>query len=86
MFPVRCYTCNAVLGHFYDTIEDRRSREKLATVMNSLNINRMCCRRMFIGHVDIINDILRFPNDRINIDATTVLNRRVDDETEASCA
>lgn len=35
-----------------------QKEEKVATLFNSLGIHRFCCKRMFLGHVDLSqNDI-----------------------------
>ena len=59
MLPVRCYPCGVVIGHKYErysktaTSEDRRG-----PALDALGVTRICCRRMFLGHVDMTSDML----------------------------
>lgn len=46
MFPVRCYTCNSVLAHLYPEFRSHHD-------VRRLDIDRMCCRRMFLGHTEL---------------------------------
>ena len=66
IIPVRCFSCGKVIGNKYNTYkklinEDNTSEEALI----KLNFTRYCCRRMIIGHVDLIDKILQY--DDINI-------------------
>lgn len=46
MYPIRCFTCNKVLGHFSSsTINDDFFKEN--------NIKRYCCKKILICSVDI---------------------------------
>ncbi|MCD6549571.1 DNA-directed RNA polymerase subunit N [Candidatus Micrarchaeota archaeon] len=53
-FPVRCFTCGAVIGDKYEEylkrVAETNDPEK---VLDEMGIKRMCCRRMFISHVDM---------------------------------
>ncbi len=61
MFPVRCFTCGAVIADKYGEYKKRVSNgESVKDVLDSLGIDRYCCRRMFISHVDNVKDIVRF--------------------------
>ena len=52
--------------------------ESRKDVMDSLKIDRICCRRMFLSHVHIISDLLRFSNtDVVLDDSGTSLLRNV---------
>lgn len=46
MYPIRCFTCNKVLGHFSGcTINNDFFKEN--------NIKRYCCKKILISSVDI---------------------------------
>lgn len=73
IIPVRCFTCNRVIGHMYNKyitiFEQCRSDGK--TEMEStdfalcelgLGPNQYCCRRMLQSHVNLINDLLLYAN------------------------
>lgn len=61
MFPVRCFTCGKVIGHLWEDYQKRvASGEDPKQVLDSLNVKRICCRRMFISHVDYIDELLSY--------------------------
>ena len=77
LFPVRCYTCNAVLAHLHPAYErgvlDGRSPRDL---LDEAGVARMCCRRMFLGYVDLISTQKQYGNvDVVLDDSGTVLQR-----------
>ena len=59
MIPVRCFTCGALIGDKY-----RKFREYVESGMDpkealdKLGLNRYCCRRMILSHVEIIDEFL----------------------------
>ena len=59
-FPVRCFTCGSVLGHLYEQYKGAKDK-KPDVVLDELGVERYCCRRMFLSHVDIVSSILRYP-------------------------
>lgn len=87
MFPVRCYTCNALVGHKYDGFRRKRSDGRRAIdLFVELDLDRMCCRRMFLGHIDLMEDQLRYPNSDCVLDeGGTVLKRHVPHARVVSC-
>lgn len=61
MFPVRCFTCGKVIGHLWEDYQRRvASGEDQKQVLDSLNVTRICCRRMFISHVDYVDELLSY--------------------------
>lgn len=87
MFPVRCYTCNSFVGTYYNEYTKRVSNnETKKNVLDSMGLNRICCRRMFLGHVHIISDLIRFSNDNVILDDSgTALMREVKTVRTVSC-
>ena len=87
MFPVRCYTCNNFIGMHYSEYTKRVSNnETKKDVLDSLLLNKICCRRMFLGHVHIISDLIRFSNDDVILDDSgTALIRNVKATRTVSC-
>ncbi len=62
LFPVRCFTCGAVIGDKWDEFIKRVKRgEDPGKVLDDLGVRRYCCRRMFISHVDVIKEIAPYP-------------------------
>jgi DNA-directed RNA polymerase subunit N len=61
MFPVRCFTCGALIADKYEEYNRRVSMgEDAGKVLDDLNVRKYCCRRMFISNVDIIDQILPY--------------------------
>jgi DNA-directed RNA polymerase subunit N (RpoN/RPB10) len=88
MFPIRCYTCNALLAHKHPAYRDATTRRGVhpRQALAELEVARMCCRRMFLGHVDLLEDQLRHPNvDRVLDEGGTVLRRHAEGERTVAC-
>jgi DNA-directed RNA polymerase subunit N len=61
MFPVRCFTCGALIADKYEEYNRRvHMGEDAGKVLDDLNVRKYCCRRMFISNVDIIDQILPY--------------------------
>ena len=62
LFPIRCFSCNKVVANFEEKYKSLlKEGMKPCDALNILEIRRICCRRMFLGHVDIIDQLLLFP-------------------------
>lgn len=54
MIPVRCLSCGKVVsGYFEDYQKRTQEGENPKDVLDDLGINKYCCRRMFIAHVEV---------------------------------
>ncbi len=61
MFPVICFTCGKVIGHLWEEYVRRvASGEDSKKVLDSLNITRICCRRMFVSNVNYIDELIPY--------------------------
>ena len=61
IFPVRCFTCGKVIGHLWEEFKSRVDRgEDPGKVLDELGIKKQCCRRMFISHIDMIDEIIKY--------------------------
>ncbi|MEM3403898.1 MAG: DNA-directed RNA polymerase subunit N [Nitrososphaeria archaeon] len=61
MFPIRCFTCGALIADKYREYKKRVNMgEDSGKVLDELGVKRYCCRRMFISNVDIIDQILPY--------------------------
>ena len=66
LFPVRCFTCGKHIGHLWEEYSRRvRAGENPGKVLDELGVKRYCCRRMFISHVDLVDQIIRYSRIRI---------------------
>ena len=58
MIPIRCWSCGKVVAHLYKKYNERTiAGENPEEVLDDLKLQRYCCRRMFVGHIDLIDDI-----------------------------
>jgi DNA-directed RNA polymerase subunit N len=61
IIPVRCFSCGHVIGHLWERysngVEAGRPAEEM---LNEVGLERYCCRRMFVSHVELIDDIAPF--------------------------
>ena len=86
MLPVRCFTCNLLIGHLWNDFHARRHVEQPADIMDSMGITRICCRRMLLTHVPVIDDIITYGNVDESLDENgTVMLRRVEGTRVVSC-
>lgn len=61
IIPVRCFTCGKVIGHLYEEYARRTEEgEDSAKVLDQLGVERYCCRRMFLTHVELIDDVMPY--------------------------
>ena len=61
MIPVRCFTCGRVVGSDWEPFLERTRRgENPQAVLDSLGVERYCCRRMLVAHVDLIDEVAPF--------------------------
>jgi len=60
IIPIRCFTCGKPIGHLYKAYSERVISEDPKAVLDDLGIERYCCRRMFLSHVNLIDEVLDF--------------------------
>lgn len=85
MIPVRCYTCNKVLAQHQQQFKHLKRSKPLKKVLEDIGIHRMCCRRMLIGHVDLITEQMQYPNNDIVLESGVVMKKLCVDEQTSKC-
>ncbi len=60
IIPVRCFSCGKPVAHLWDEYSQRIKKEKIKDVLDSLGLERQCCRALFMGHIDLIDTVARF--------------------------
>ncbi len=61
LVPVRCFSCNKIVGGAYEEFVERRENgEDPAKVMDDLGIKRYCCRKIYVSHLDLIDELLPY--------------------------
>ncbi len=62
IIPIRCFSCGKLIASsFKPYLELIEKGETAEDAFKKLGLERFCCRRMIISHVDLIDDLLRFP-------------------------
>jgi len=61
IIPVRCFSCGKVVGSAFEAYQKRiKAGEEPEKVLNSLGLERYCCRRMILSNAELIDDVLPF--------------------------
>lgn len=61
IIPVRCFSCGKPIAHLWEDYKERVQKgEDPKKIMDSLGLERYCCRAAFLGHVDLIDIAARF--------------------------
>lgn len=51
ILPVRCFTCNKVIGNYSHVWEKEKDNPR--AFFERHNIKRYCCQKIFMTHIDI---------------------------------
>jgi DNA-directed RNA polymerase subunit N len=69
---VRCFTCGNVISQAYEEYKkrfllyqkalesDEKPKETPKEILDDIGIDRYCCRRMIISHVDLLEETAPF--------------------------
>lgn len=62
MIPIRCFSCGQVVADKWEEYNRRANlnKEDPAKVLDELGVERYCCRRMLINHIDLIDEIINY--------------------------
>ncbi len=61
IIPIRCFTCGKVISNIYEVYQSRVERgEEPKEVLDDLDIERYCCRRMLLAHQDLIDELMEY--------------------------
>ncbi|MAQ04248.1 MAG: DNA-directed RNA polymerase subunit N [Euryarchaeota archaeon] len=61
LIPVRCWSCGKVVAHLYEQFKQRVAEgEDAGEVLNDLGLEKYCCRRMYVGHIELIDEVAPF--------------------------
>ena len=61
LIPVRCFTCGNMIADKFDEYQNKTNAgENPAKVLDSLGIERYCCRRMLLTTVETIQQVIPF--------------------------
>jgi len=61
LVPVRCFTCGNLVADKFEEYQTRvKSGEDPAKILDSLGVERYCCRRMMLTTVETIQQVIPF--------------------------
>lgn len=59
--PVRCFSCGKPIGHLWEEYKKRvADGEKPKSVLDDLDLERYCCRSIFLGQFDSVELVSKF--------------------------
>lgn len=60
IIPIRCFTCGKIIGNKLSKYEEYSMLYGEKEALDKLKIQRYCCRRMLLTHIELINKILMY--------------------------
>lgn len=60
IIPIRCFSCSKPVAHLWAKYVELIKKESPKKALDELGLERYCCRALFLGHVDLIDQIARF--------------------------
>lgn len=61
IIPIRCFTCGKLIAdkweYYCKKIDKENDDVDKGKLFDEMKIKKMCCRRHFLGHVDLIDKI-----------------------------
>ena len=61
IIPIRCWSCGKPIAHLWEEYKERvEAGEDKKKVLDSLDLERYCCRAIILGHVDLIDTVSKF--------------------------
>nr|ACO11222.1 DNA-directed RNA polymerases I, II, and III subunit RPABC5 [Caligus rogercresseyi]ADD38868.1 DNA-directed RNA polymerases I, II, and III subunit RPABC5 [Lepeophtheirus salmonis] len=61
IIPIRCFTCGKLIGNKWEAYLGLLQAEYTeGDALDALGLKRPCCRRMLLGHVDLIEKLLNY--------------------------
>lgn len=65
MIPVRCFSCNKIIGNKWETYKEcLDSGTSASDAFAKIGLRRYCCKRMFLSHVELIDKLLLYSENK----------------------
>lgn len=61
IIPIRCFSCGRPIAHLWEEYKKRTKKgEDAKKVLDDLGVKKFCCRAMFLGQVDMYEEVAHF--------------------------
>ena len=62
IIPIRCFSCGKPVAQLWEEFKERTKdkSENPKKVMDDLGLERYCCRALFLGHVDLLENVAKY--------------------------
>ncbi len=61
IIPIRCFSCGKPIAQLWEEYKERVEKgEKAKNVLDDLKVDRYCCRGVFLGNIDMIEELSDF--------------------------
>jgi DNA-directed RNA polymerase I, II, and III subunit RPABC5 len=61
IIPIRCYSCGKITGDKWEPYKNMLAEGVSAKdALDRLGLKRWCCRRILLGHVELIDKLLSY--------------------------
>ncbi len=61
IIPIRCLSCGKPVAHLWESFKQEVEKgKKSKEVLDKLGLDRYCCRALFLGHVDLLEEVSKF--------------------------
>jgi len=61
IIPIRCWSCGKPIAQLWDEYQERIAKgEEKKKILDDLEVERYCCRAMFLGQIDLIDSAAAF--------------------------
>jgi DNA-directed RNA polymerase subunit N len=61
IIPIRCWSCGKPIVHLWEEYSERKEKgEPLKKILDSLKVERYCCRQQLMGNVELIDTAAQF--------------------------
>ena len=65
IIPVRCFSCGGLIAHKWEEFNEKMDAgTDMKTALDEVGIERYCCRRMYVSHIDLITEVAPFSTPR----------------------
>lgn len=61
IIPIRCQSCGKPVAHLWEDFKEKVAKgETKKKALDDLGLKRYCCRALFLGHIDLIEQVSEF--------------------------